>query len=112
MIYFGESGALNETFSDMWGEWVDQNNGDGNDTPEVKWLLGEDTRDGVVRNMANPPDYNDPDRRNSPLWINTDPGGYVLLHSLAHVLMRQFSLECGYTAAISCFITPLTAMTS
>jgi hypothetical protein len=25
--------------------------------------------------------------------------GYVLLHSFAHVLMRQLSLECGYTAA-------------
>ncbi len=24
---------------------------------------------------------------------------YVLLHSLAHALIRQFSLECGYTAA-------------
>ena len=24
---------------------------------------------------------------------------YVLLHSFAHALMRQFTLECGYTAA-------------
>src|SRR5262249_57544215 len=24
---------------------------------------------------------------------------YVLLHSLAHALIRQFSLECGYTTA-------------
>jgi len=24
---------------------------------------------------------------------------YVLLHSLAHALLRQFSLACGYTTA-------------
>lgn len=32
--------------------------------------------------------------------VGNDPGmRYVLLHSFAHVLMRQFVLECGYTAA-------------
>ncbi|MCK4660678.1 MAG: M4 family metallopeptidase [Phycisphaerae bacterium] len=42
LIYSGQSGAINESFSDMWGEWVDQTNGAGDDTPEMKWRLFED----------------------------------------------------------------------
>jgi len=70
----GESGAISESFSDMWGEWVDQTNGDGNDAPEIKWKVGEDTPRGVYRDMNNPPECSTlyggpmPDRRNSPYW--------------------------------------------
>lgn len=42
LIYDGESGAITESFSDMWGEWIDQTNGRGTDTTAVKWLCGED----------------------------------------------------------------------
>ena len=56
----GESGAIAEAFCDMWGEWIDQTNGDGNDAPDVKWRLAEDWPQpyGPVRGMKNPPDYN------------------------------------------------------
>lgn len=68
LIYLNESGAINESFSDMWGEWVDLTNGAGNDNPSVRWLLGEDLPIGVLRNMANPPAFRHPDRKTSPLW--------------------------------------------
>lgn len=35
LIYAGPSGALNESFSDVWGEFVDLTNGAGTDTPAV-----------------------------------------------------------------------------
>jgi hypothetical protein len=43
-------------------------------------------------------------RRTRGLWPEDDDRTYptmryVLLHSLAHALIRQFSLECGYTTA-------------
>jgi Zn-dependent metalloprotease len=77
LIYLNESGAINESFSDMWGEWIDLTNGVGNDTPSVRWFIGEDLPTGAVRNMANPPDGNQPDRKNSPLWYTAsdDYGG-------------------------------------
>lgn len=42
LIYQGFSGAINESFSDMWGEFVDLTNGAGNDSEAVRWFLGED----------------------------------------------------------------------
>jgi len=37
-----EPGAIRESLSDMWGEWIDQTNGAGNDSSAVKWYLFED----------------------------------------------------------------------
>jgi len=76
LIYANQSGAINESLSDMWGEWIDQTNGAGNDTPGVKWLIGEDLG-GAFRNMANPPAFGDPDKMSSPNWYNglLDNGG-------------------------------------
>jgi len=71
LIYLNESGAICESFSDMWGEWIDQWNGRGDDSPQVRWLIGEDKADGVpVRNMRNPEaaPFGDPDRKGSPHW--------------------------------------------
>lgn len=42
LFYFYESGVINESLSDIFGELVDQSNGSGTDTPAVKWLMGED----------------------------------------------------------------------
>jgi Zn-dependent metalloprotease len=82
LAYLNESGAINESFSDMWGEWVDLTNGTGNDSPSVRWLCGEDVPGGAIRNMSNPPDFGDPDRKNSPLWyIGTGDNGGVHTNS-------------------------------
>lgn len=73
LIYFMESGAINESFSDIWGEFVDLVNQKGNDNPNVRWLMGEEIPSiGAIRNMKNPPQFGDPDRYKGPGWI-TDP---------------------------------------
>ncbi len=63
-----QPGAIAESLSDMWGEFIDQTNGRGTDTAAVKWLMGENWPDGVQRNMKNPAaaPYNDPDKMTSP----------------------------------------------
>ncbi|MCF6286488.1 MAG: M4 family metallopeptidase, partial [Candidatus Hydrogenedentes bacterium] len=77
LIYFGFSGAINESFSDMWGEWVDQTNGSANDTEENRWIVGEDLDPSIIaqfgldpsnpgiRNMKDPTLFGDPDRLGS-----------------------------------------------
>jgi hypothetical protein len=78
LFYYMESGAINESLSDVWGEYYDQTNGLGNDTSGVKWKLGEDvTGLGAIRSMSNPPAYNDPDRMLSSLFYKgtNDLGG-------------------------------------
>jgi hypothetical protein len=77
LFYFYQSGAINESLSDIWGEYYDQNNGVGTDTPEVKWLHGEDTLPGgtgAYRSMSNPSDprFNHPDKMTSSLYVKTD----------------------------------------
>lgn len=70
LFYYYQSGAINESFSDLWGEYYDQVNGLGNDTPAVKWLMGEDISGmGTIRSMNNPPAYGDPDKMSSTYYF-------------------------------------------
>jgi len=77
LIYSYQSGAINESFSDVWGEFIDQTNGLGNDTTSVKWSLGEDSALGVIRSMSNPPTFGHPDKMSSPYFYtgSGDNGG-------------------------------------
>jgi len=75
LIYAWQPGALNESYSDIWGETIDRINGRGGDTPDtlrtgacndpsVRWLLGEDSTapglTGAFRDMYNPTCKSDP----------------------------------------------------
>lgn len=81
LLYYMQSGALNESYSDIFGETVDLLDGLGNDTTGVRWRLGEDLSTGAIRNMANPNSFGDPGKMsdsayfvcNSSAW--TDPDG-------------------------------------
>ncbi len=78
LLSYYQSGAINESLSDVWGEFVDQSNTGGTDTPAVKWLLGEDVPGiGAIRNMANPLQFGDPDRMTSSNYFtgSADNGG-------------------------------------
>jgi len=72
LIYWGESGAIDEGLGDIFGEFVDLTNGAGNDTPAVRWSFGEDLPGGAIRSFSNPPLFGDPDRRFSPNWYTGD----------------------------------------
>lgn len=54
LVYTDQSGAINESLSDVMGEFLDLTNGVGNDAPGVRWLLGEELPDGALRSMLNP----------------------------------------------------------
>ena len=72
LFYYFQSGAINESLSDVFGEFVDLTDGVGNDAASVRWQLGEDLTIGAIRNMSNPPTYGDPDRVGSANYT-TDP---------------------------------------
>ena len=77
LVYANQSGAMNESFSDIWGEFIDLTNGRGNDAPAVRWLCGEDLAMGAIRSLSNPPAYSDPDRMGSSYYYTgaVDGGG-------------------------------------
>ncbi len=75
LIYQNESGALNESFSDIFGEAIENFATGTND-----WLMGDDIgigQSGALRNMANPNQYGDPDTYFGDLWYTgtADNGG-------------------------------------
>lgn len=58
LLYWGQSGAMNESMADIMGEIVDQRRtGDG----DSDWDLGEDLPIGAIRNLADPTLGEDPD---------------------------------------------------
>lgn len=64
LTYSAESGALNESFSDIFGEMVEQFT-----TGSIDWLIGADR--GYIRNMSNPGDKGDPDTYRGTNWRST-----------------------------------------
>jgi bacillolysin len=74
LLYQGESGALNEAYSDIMGEIFDLDTtyGDGSASP---WLIAEGSSLGVIRSMSNPPAYGDPDRGSNFVCTSSDNGG-------------------------------------
>ena len=78
LFYYYQSGAINESLSDVFGEFIDLTNGHGTDTAAVRWLLGEDVPGlGAIRNMQNPPSLGQPDKMTSSLYYfgTADNGG-------------------------------------
>jgi bacillolysin len=83
LIYWYQSGAINESMSDVFGELVDLSDHIGNDDPSVRWVLGEDlpgdpaTKAGLERNLQNPPAHLQPDRVDGQYWttLPADSGG-------------------------------------
>jgi Zn-dependent metalloprotease/uncharacterized protein YcfL len=78
LFYFYQSGAINESFSDLWGEFYDQTNGQGNDTGSVAWQIGEEIGDlGAIRDMRDPGLFDQPDKMSSALYFQDtfDNGG-------------------------------------
>ncbi|MGH2799345.1 MAG: M4 family metallopeptidase, partial [Thermoleophilaceae bacterium] len=85
LFYYYQSGAINESMSDVFGEFVDLTNGAGTDSAGVRWLLGEDIPGiGAIRDMQDPPAFGHPDRMTSPNYVadvdndlngNGDSGG-------------------------------------
>ena len=69
LIYQGESGALNESFSDIFGNSIEH----FIDSTRASWELGEQIQ-SVLRDMSNPKSYDNPNTYKGDFWINTaDP---------------------------------------
>ncbi|MGH2751446.1 MAG: Ig-like domain-containing protein [Actinomycetota bacterium] len=80
LFYYFQSGAINESLSDVFGEFVDLTNGAGTDTAATRWQIGEDIPGiGAIRDMEDPTLFGDPDRMTSPHYTadpnETDLGG-------------------------------------
>ena len=86
LIYWDQSGAINESLADIVGEIVDHRNGVEDDQA---FLLGENV--GAARSMKHPPLFDQPDRVGSNDWYagQEDNGG---VHTNSGVGNKAFYL--------------------
>jgi bacillolysin len=93
LIYAWQPGALNESYSDIWGETIDLLNGIGADQPEYRWKIGEDASafGEPIRDMWNPPIYADPGKVSDTQYhcSTSDNGG---VHSNNGIPNHAFAL--------------------
>lgn len=68
LFYMFQSGAINESLSDIWGELVDLAIEQPGEDPADRWLIAEDLVVGAIRDMADPTAFGDPDSMTSALW--------------------------------------------
>ncbi|BCJ78131.1 hypothetical protein CS0771_76750 [Catellatospora sp. IY07-71] len=84
LTYSSQSGAINESLSDIFGEFTDLTDGLGNDSAGVRWDMGEDlpASIGVIRSMSDPTRFSDPDKVSSSYWYTgTNNSAYVHINS-------------------------------
>ena len=72
LTYSYESGALNESFSDIFGEVIENYTFGSND-----WLMGNERTNGAIRSLQNPNAYSNPDTYLGTNWYagSGDAGG-------------------------------------
>jgi len=107
LFYYYQSGAINESLSDVWGEFVDLTNTTGTDTEATRWLIGEDLPGtGAIRDMQNPGAFGDPSRMRSPNYFadasEQDAGGVHInsgVNNKAAYLMADGGTFNGKTVA-------------
>ncbi len=110
LVYANESGALNESYADIFGETidltynVDPTNVKANDSPTVRWLVGEDLagQSGGFRNMMNPAANGDPGKVTDSSFVCTtaDNGGVHTNSGVpnhAYALMVDGGIYNGYS---------------
>ncbi|MDQ3493265.1 MAG: M4 family metallopeptidase, partial [Chloroflexota bacterium] len=92
LFYHYQSGAINESLADIFGELIDLTNGDGDDRSSQRWLIGEDLLGtGVLRDMQYPRNYGDPDRVRSTAYY-TGPGDEGGVHSNSGIANKAATL--------------------
>lgn len=78
LFYYYQSGAINESLSDVFGELMDLTNGDGTDTAAARWQIGEDIAgNGALRNMKDPTLFGDPDKMTSSHYYKETCGRWT-----------------------------------
>lgn len=83
LVYQNQSGALNESFADIFGEMIEARTRGTND-----WLIGSDLI-GVIRNMVNPAAFGQPANMSQFVVTTADQGG---VHINSGIINRAYYL--------------------
>jgi len=98
LAYRFQSGALNESFSDVFGAMVD----------DEDWLMGEDLPIGAIRSLSNPPAFGDPGHLDQYKNTCEDNGGVHTNSGIPNKAAYLLSEAVGRPAAGQIFYRTLT----
>ncbi len=103
LVYAYQPGALNESYSDIFGETIDLLNSSENEAGS-RWQIGEGIVPGGLRNMQDPTIFGDPDATDSPNYscASSDNGGVHVnsgVPNKAYALMVDGGTHNGITVA-------------
>lgn len=101
--YRNQSGALNESFSDMMGVMAE-----GRAEGAVDWLLGEGSALGVIRSMADPTLYGQPANLSNYSTTCSDNGGVHTNSGIPNKAFYNVAQAIGTSAAERIFYTAFT----
>ena len=106
LVYRGESGAINESLSDIWGVCVEN----WATTNKQTWLMGEDIG-CIARSSSNPKSYNQPNTYGGTYWwtpsdLSWDNGGVIAFRCC---LVGHFAGFWKFTSRPSLCETPTDA---
>lgn len=95
LVYQDQPGALNESFSDVFGNLI-ENKSDEN------WLVGEDiytpgTSGDALRSMSNPTQFGDPDHMRDYVYTSSDNGGVHTNSGIPNKAFYNFVTSPGVT---------------
>jgi outer membrane protein assembly factor BamB len=90
LIYRGQSGALNESFADVFGAMVDRDD----------WLMGEDvwtpcTPGDALRSLENPTLYDQPDNMKDYVNTSSDNGGVHTNSGIPNKAAYNIAVQIG-----------------
>ncbi len=98
LVYAGESGGMNEGFSDIWGAVIETfgNPHEVDAVPKSTWIIGEELGN-ALRSMSDPNLYRQPDTYLGRYWIYTgagcdQPNDHCGVHTNSGVLNYWFYL--------------------
>ena len=105
LVYSGESGALNESYADIFGETIDLWNGKGDDSSTVRWIIGEELPGygGVgIRNLRDPGLRGQPGRVTETSYLCSAADNFGVhqnsgVPNHAYALMVDGGVYNGYT---------------
>jgi len=89
LLYRDQSGALNESFSDIFGAMVDRED----------WLMGEDLPVGAIRSLENPEQYNQPAHVSDYEATCLDNGGVHINSGIPNYAAYLLATDAGREVA-------------
>jgi Zn-dependent metalloprotease len=102
LIYQSESGAINESYSDIFGSALEYFYDQQSNKNLFDWTIAEDAFPNAIRSMSNPKAFDQPNTYNGQYWAPTNSSNdYGGVHTNSGIGNYLFYICCTPTSSIN-----------